>query len=62
MTDVLKELYEASSVVDLVYAIITILSLIKCYKKGFEISIKDGNKVKTEIIAKSIAIPVNTPK
>ena len=39
MTDVLKELYEASSVVDLVYAIITILSLIKCYKKGFVLSI-----------------------
>ena len=39
MTDVLKELYEASSVVDLIYAIITILSLIKCYKKGFVLSI-----------------------
>ena len=39
MTDVLKELYEASSVVDLIYVIITILSLIKCYKKGFVLSI-----------------------
>ena len=39
MTDVLKELYEASSVVDLVYGVITILSLIKCYKKGFVLSI-----------------------
>jgi len=39
MTDVLKELYEASSVVDLIYIIITILSLIKCYKKGFVLSI-----------------------
>jgi len=44
MTDVLKELYEASSVVDLVYAIITILSLIKCYKKGFVLSILSASK------------------
>ena len=39
MIDVLKELYEASSLVDLIYLIITILSLIKCYKKGFILSI-----------------------
>ena len=39
MIDVFKELYEASSVVDLIYLIITILSLIKCYKKGFVLSI-----------------------
>ena len=39
MIDVLKELYEASSLVDLIYLIITILSLIKCYKKGFVLSI-----------------------
>ena len=39
MIDVLKELYEASSLVDLIYLIITILSLIKCYNKGFVLSI-----------------------
>tara|TARA_B100000989_G_scaffold243763_1_gene190814 strand:- start:169 stop:714 length:546 start_codon:yes stop_codon:yes gene_type:complete len=39
MTDVFKEVYEASSVVDLIYVVITILSLIKCYKKGFVLSI-----------------------
>ena len=39
MVDVLKEYYETSSVVDIVYIIITILSLIKCYKKGFILSI-----------------------
>ena len=44
MTDVLKELYEASSVVDLIYAIITILSLIKCYKKGFVLSLLSMSK------------------
>ena len=39
MVDVLKEFYETTSIVDLIYIIITILSLIKCYKKGFVLSI-----------------------
>ena len=39
MVDVFKEFYETTSVVDLIYIIITILSLIKCYKKGFVLSI-----------------------
>ena len=39
MADVLKEFYETTSIVDLIYIIITILSLIKCYKKGFVLSI-----------------------
>ena len=39
MVDVLKEFYETTSVVDHIYIIITILSLIKCYKKGFVLSI-----------------------
>jgi len=39
MVDVLKEFYETTSIIDLIYIIITILSLIKCYKKGFVLSI-----------------------
>ena len=39
MVDVLKDFYETSSVIDLIYIVITILSLIKCYKKGFVLSI-----------------------
>ena len=39
MIDVLKDFYEAISVIDLIYLIITILSLITCYKKGFVLSI-----------------------
>ena len=39
MVDALKELYETISIVDLIYIIITIFSLIKCYKKGFILSI-----------------------
>ena len=39
MLEVLKDFYAASSVIDLIYIIFTILSLIKCYKKGFVLSI-----------------------
>ena len=39
MVDVIKEFYDTSSIVDLIYIIITILSLIKCYNKGFVLSI-----------------------
>ena len=39
MVDVLKEFYKTTSIVDLIYIIITIFSLIKCYKKGFILSI-----------------------
>ncbi len=39
MADVLREFYETTSIIDLIYIIITILSLIKCYKKGFVLSI-----------------------
>ena len=39
MLDVLIVFYDALSIVDFIYLIITILSLIKCYKKGFVLSI-----------------------
>ena len=39
MSDLLKDFYNSISVIDLTYLIITILSLIKCYKKGFVLSI-----------------------
>ena len=39
MPDILINFYENSSVIDLIYFIITILSLIKCYKKGFVLSV-----------------------
>ena len=37
--DALKNIYEAVSIIDLIYLIITIISLIQCYKKGFILSI-----------------------
>ena len=39
MIEFLKEFYNSISIIDLIYLIITILSLIKCYKKGFILSI-----------------------
>ena len=39
MFETLKDFYQATSIIDLVYLLITILSLIKCYKKGFVLSI-----------------------
>ncbi|MDA9647775.1 CvpA family protein [Candidatus Pelagibacter sp.] len=39
MINALKDFYDVVSIIDLTYLIITILSLIKCYKKGFVLSI-----------------------
>ena len=39
MLDALKNFYNAVSIVDLIYLVITILSLIQCYKKGFVLSL-----------------------
>ena len=37
--EILKEFYNSISIIDLVYLIITIMSLIKCYSKGFVLSV-----------------------
>ena len=39
MLEIAKDFYKAISIIDLVYLILTILSLINCYKKGFILSI-----------------------
>ena len=39
MKDIFVDFYEATSIIDLLYITITIFSLIKCYKKGFVLSI-----------------------
>ena len=39
MVESLKDFYQIISFVDIIYIIITILSLIKCYKNGFVLSI-----------------------
>jgi len=44
MLDALKDFYEAVSIIDLIYLIITSLSLIKCYRKGFVLSLLAASK------------------
>ena len=44
MVDVLKNFYEAISFIDLIYLFITILSVVKCYTKGFVLSILAASK------------------
>jgi len=44
MVDVLKNFYEAISLVDLIYLVITILSVVKCYLKGFVLSLLAASK------------------
>ena len=39
MLEALGDFYDATSIIDIIYLIITILSLIKCYKKGFVLSV-----------------------
>ena len=39
MLEILQDIYEMTSVIDLIYITITIFSLIKCYKNGFVLSI-----------------------
>ena len=39
MIDLVEELYKSISSIDLAFSIITILSIIKCYRKGFVLSI-----------------------
>jgi membrane protein required for colicin V production len=44
MIDFLKNFYEVISIIDLIFLIITILSLIKCYRKGFVLSLLSASK------------------
>ena len=44
MLDVLADFYKIISIVDLIYLLITIHSLVKCYKKGFVLSILSMTK------------------
>ncbi len=39
MPDLVLDFYESTSIIDLIYIIITILSLVKCYQKGFVLSV-----------------------
>tara|TARA_B100000768_G_C11180952_1_gene332897 strand:+ start:354 stop:899 length:546 start_codon:yes stop_codon:yes gene_type:complete len=44
MIDALKNFYDGISIVDLLYLIVSTLSIIKCYRKGFVLSILAASK------------------
>jgi membrane protein required for colicin V production len=44
MLDSLKVFYEGISIIDLIYLIISALSIIKCYRKGFVLSLLAASK------------------
>ena len=44
MADILKDFYKIISLFDLIYLIITVLSLIKCSRKGFVLSVLAASK------------------
>ena len=61
MEDVLNEFYEASSIIDLIYLIITISSLIKCYKNGFVLSVLSMSKWLLAYVITLIVFPKIKP-
>ena len=61
MTDVLKDFYEAISIVDLIFLIITIFSVIKCYSKGFILSLLSVSKWLLAYIITLILFPKIRP-
>ena len=61
MIEVLKEFYSSASVIDLIYLIITILSLVKCYSKGFVLSVLAMGKWLLAYITTLIIFPKIKP-
>ena len=61
MQGLFKEFYNLISSIDLIYLIITILSLIKCYKKGFVLSILSMAKWLLAYVITLIIFPLVKP-
>ena len=61
MTDIFKNFYEAITLFDLIYLIITILSLIKCYRKGFILSVLAASKWLLAYVVTLIIFPKAKP-
>jgi len=61
MTDALNDFYEAISIIDLIYLILTTLSLIKCYRKGFILSVLAASKWLLAYIVTLILFPKIKP-
>ena len=61
MTDALKDFYEAISIIDLIYLVLTTLSLIKCYRKVFILSVLAASKWLLAYIVTLILFPKIKP-
>ena len=61
MIDALKNFYEAISIIDLIFLIITILSVIKCYTKGFVLSLLSVSKWLLAYVVTLILFPKVKP-
>ena len=61
MIEILREFYNSISIIDLIYLILTILSLVKCYRKGFVLSILAMSKWLFAYIITLIIFPKAKP-
>ena len=61
MMDASKNLYEAISIIDLIFLIITILSVLKCYRKGFILSLLSASKWLLAYVVTLILFPKIKP-
>ena len=61
MPNVINDFYDASSIIDLIYLVITILSLVKCYKKGFVLSVLSMAKWLLAYVITLIIFPRTKP-
>ena len=61
MLETLADFYKATSIVDLIYLVITIWSLISCYKKGFVLSILSMSKWLLDYIITLLIFPKLKP-
>ena len=61
MIEILREFYNSISIIDLIYLILTIMSLVKCYRKGFVLSILAMSKWLFAYIITLIIFPKAKP-
>ena len=61
MIEILREFYNSISIIDFIYLILTILSLVKCYRKGFVLSILAMSKWLFAYIITLIIFPKAKP-
>ena len=61
MIDALKYFYEAVSIIDLIFLIITFFSVIKCYREGFVLSLLSASKWLLAYVVTLILFPKIKP-